>query len=274
LQEEPKPNEPKSKTGRLNTLDGRTWSKYSLSIWDITKSRQETKLKHPAMFPIELCKRLIEIYTREGDLVIDPFAGSGSTLVAAHELGRRGVGVDINPTYVDLAKRRLTQTSLFGERETVNVFADDATNLTKYVQPKSADLCITSPPYWSIHLRKRSADYKEPRPYSQMERDIGNIEDYGQFMAALKPFFQGVREALKPGKRCIVIVMDLRVLDKFIPFHIDVISMMKELGFAFEDIVVWNRSREYNQLRPLGYPYKFIVNKVHEYILIFRKDGE
>ena len=92
-------------------------------------------------------------------------------------------------------------------------------------------------------------------------------------MSQLKALFNEVRMALKPGKRCVIVAMDLRVGGTFIPFHMDIVTMMRGLGFVFEDLIIWNRSREYHNLRPLGYPYKFIVNKVHEYILIFRRDG-
>jgi len=261
----------KPKKERLNELDGKTWGKYSISVWDIAKTPQETKLRHPAMFPVELCRRIMQIYTKTGDLVIDPFVGSGSAVVAAKELGRRGVGVDINEKFIELAKRRLGQESLFQQRNECKVYLDDANNLLRYVPPETADLCITSPPYWMIHLRKRSADYKKPRPYSQLDKDIGNIQDYQVFLAELQKIFRKVWDALKPEKRCVVIVMDIRVLDKFIPYHIDVIDIMKNVGFVLEDIIIWDRKREYNLLRPLGYPYVFVVNKIHEYIMIFRK---
>ena len=65
--------------------------------------------------------------------------------------------------------------------------------------------------------------------------------------------------------------MDLRKKDKFFPLHSDVSHFAKQIGFSFEDIIIWDRHQEYNNMRPLGYPYKFIVNKVHEYLLIFRK---
>lgn len=70
---------------KMNNLDGKTWLRYSMSIWnDISKTPEEWKLKHPAMFPIKLPERLIRIFTKkEGEVVLDPFLGSGSTLVAA-----------------------------------------------------------------------------------------------------------------------------------------------------------------------------------------------
>jgi DNA modification methylase len=133
-------------------------------------------------------------------------------------------------------------------------------------------LVITSPPYWIIHKRDRTADYKESRPYSNLPRDLGNIPSYELFMEELKSIFQHVYAVLKPEKRCVLIVMDIRQGSYFIPFHIDTCDIMQNIGYTLEDIIIWNREKEYNNLRPLGYPYAFIVNKIHEYILIFRKN--
>jgi DNA modification methylase len=258
---------------RLNELDGKTWTRYSISIWEISKKPEETKLKHPAMFPMELCSRLIDIYTKKGDVVLDPFMGSGSALVVARDKGRKAIGCDINPRFVSLAKKRLSQQKLVqSEIEQAEVHCADSRNLLSYLKPASVDFVITSPPYWNIHTRKRTADYKESRPYSDLDKDIGNIEDFSSFMNELKSVFENVYSVLKQGKRCVVVVMDIRLGSQFIPFHIDVIDVMKEIGFALEDIVIWDRKKEYSNLRPLGYPYVFIINKIHEYILIFRKN--
>jgi DNA modification methylase len=197
--------------------------------------------------------------------------GSGSAIIAARDLGRKGIGFDINPDFVKLAKERLLQKRLI-PLEDPDVYCEDAVNILKYVKPSSVDLVITSPPYWNIHTRKRTADYKEPRPYSSLERDLGNISDFNKFMEELKSIFEKVYTVLKRGKRCIVIVMDIREGSRFIPFHMNITNMMTEIGFVLEDIIIWDRRKEYNNLRPLGYPYVFIVNKVHEYILIFRKN--
>ena len=78
--------------------------------------------------------------------------------------------------------------------------------------------------------------------------------------------------ALKPGKYCAVVVMDLRKKDKFFPLHADLArKLSEEIGFIFDDMILWDRRQEYNNLRPLGYPYVFRINKAHEFILIFKK---
>jgi DNA modification methylase len=244
-------------------------------VWNISKTPEEAKLKHPAMFPLELCSRLIEIYTKKGDVVLDPFLGSGSTIVAARDLERKGIGLDINPDFVELARKRLAQQKLVKLAvDETHLYCMDAARLLEFIKPNSIDLVVTSPPYWIIHKRQRTADYKEPRPYSSLQKDIGNIPDYEPFLDELKSILKNVHEVLKPGKRCILIIMDIRQGSRFIPFHMDTCDIMREIGYVLEDIIVWNRASEYNNLRPLGYPYAFIVNKVHEYILIFRKNNE
>jgi len=257
---------------RMNQLDGSHWKLYSISVWDIVKTREEARLGHPAIFPLELPKRLVEVYTRPSEVVLDPFAGSGSTLVAALELGRRGVGLDISPDFVELAKMRLKPLLNGRGRGYARVYHADARRLLDRVRRASVDLCVTSPPYWNIHRRRRTSDYKEPRPYSHLDGDLGNIDDYGEFLGALGEVFGGVRKALKPGKRCVMVAMDIRVGPSFIPFHLDLIGLMRQGGYSLEDIIVWDRRREYNNLRPLGYPSVFVVNKVHEYIMVFNRN--
>ena len=80
----------------------------TLDLWQIP-TESATRIGHPAPFPVELPEQLIRLYTFEDDLVLDPFMGSGSTLIAAARLGRRYVGYDLDPVYVELARRRLSE---------------------------------------------------------------------------------------------------------------------------------------------------------------------
>ena len=80
----------------------------TLDVWRID-AEQASRVGHPAPFPVELPRRLIDLYTYRDDMVLDPFLGSGTTLVAAQRSGRRGVGYDLDPTYVTLAKQRVEE---------------------------------------------------------------------------------------------------------------------------------------------------------------------
>lgn len=263
---------------KMNNLSGKEWLQNSFTIWrDIAKTNGERKLKHPAMFPSQLAEKLINIYTKDpGEVILDPFLGIGSTLLAAYRTGRKGIGIELNKDYCKIAKKRATeyQGEIFEtniERFAPEVYCADSRNLLKYVKPESVDLVVTSPPYWDILNMKRSADSKEIRNYSDSKKDLGNISDYEAYLQDLKAVFEKVYIALKPNKRCCSVVMDIRKKDKFYPLHEDQTRIMKEIGFEIEEYVIWDRQKEYNNMKTLGYPYVFRFNKVHEFICIYWK---
>lgn len=89
-----------------STIGTEDFMALTLDVWQ-TPSESARRVGHPAPFPVELPEKLIELYTYTGDLVLDPFMGSGSTLVAASRLGRRYVGYDLDAGYVELARTRV-----------------------------------------------------------------------------------------------------------------------------------------------------------------------
>ena len=89
-----------------NTLMTEDFMALTLDLWDIP-SESARRVGHPAPFPVELPEQLIRLYTFENDLILDPFMGSGSSLVAAARLGRRYAGYDLDPAYVDIARARV-----------------------------------------------------------------------------------------------------------------------------------------------------------------------
>ena len=89
------------------------------TVWDIPtepQRRNGTVDDHPAMMPMTLARRCVAITSRPHDVVLDPYAGSGTTLLAADDLGRRWVGVELNPAFVGLIERRI-------KANTPNLFA-------------------------------------------------------------------------------------------------------------------------------------------------------
>ena len=89
-----------------NTVTTDEFMEATLDLWRID-AEQATRVGHPAPFPVELPRRLIDLYSFKDDLILDPFLGSGSTLVAALRAGRRGVGYDIDGGYIEIARERL-----------------------------------------------------------------------------------------------------------------------------------------------------------------------
>jgi DNA modification methylase len=262
-------------TKRANNLDGATWTRNSISIWsDIRKSQEEIALAHPAIFPSQLVARLIDCFTVGTKLmVLDPFSGSGSTIITAHKMNHIGIGFEVNKEYVELTNQRLGQRNIWQTElnDDTKIYNADARHILKYIPKNSIDITITSPPYWDILSQKRTADSKSIRDYGSPTEDLAKITDYRNFLEQLAKVFEQVLEVLKPKAYCIVNVMDIRKKNKFYPFHSDMAKVMEEIGFIYDDLIIWDRRQEYNNLRPLGYPSVFRINKIHEYLLIFQK---
>ena len=104
----PVPKEIKEKSKITN----KEWQNWAInSIWEMQPAKAQV-IGHPAPFPEELPRRLIKLYSFVGDTVLDPFLGSGTTAVVANKLGRNSIGYDVNPEYIELAKKRLAQKRL------------------------------------------------------------------------------------------------------------------------------------------------------------------
>ena len=95
--------------GRIDTIEKQEFIDHTKSIWRFATERA-SRVNHPAPFPVELPRRCIELYTFAGDVVLDPFNGSGTTCVAAKQTGRVYIGVDLSSDYCQIAQERLDET--------------------------------------------------------------------------------------------------------------------------------------------------------------------
>ena len=91
---------------RRSTISREEFLEFTKSVWTFA-AEPATKIGHPAPFPVELPYRLIQLYTFEGEVVLDPFIGSGQTAIASIKTKRHYVGYDVNKEYVRLAERRI-----------------------------------------------------------------------------------------------------------------------------------------------------------------------
>ncbi|HLE65047.1 MAG TPA: DNA methyltransferase, partial [Candidatus Bathyarchaeia archaeon] len=139
---------------RLNELSGKEWIKFTKSWFVHSPPRRDrTKIVHPSGFPETLVQGFIEFFTKPGMWILDPFLGTGSTLLAAHAAGRNAVGVEINPKYAGIASTRLKGVG-GGSLTKQIVLEGDSRRLTELLSAfPEMDFCITSPPYWNQLVR-------------------------------------------------------------------------------------------------------------------------
>ena len=251
-------------TKKCNELTGKEWLQNSFSIWrDLKKTAEERAYKHPASFPVSLCEKLIRTFAPANCNVLDPFNGIGSTTAAAAELGCSAVGIDLSKAFCKIASKRVC------DHDRIRVICGDSFSEISQLPKASFDICVTSPPYWDILNMKHSADKKDSVNYSDKSEDLGNIADYSEFVRRLTSLFAEVKNVLKPNAYCIINVMDIRKKSVFYPLHSDLATALQGIGYVYDDLIIWDRQSDYNNMRPLGYPTKFRIYKVHEYLLIF-----
>jgi DNA modification methylase len=266
---------------RLNCLNAKQWIKYQVAIWEFSYEKRDIRDKniHPAVFPIALPARCIELFTHKGELVLDPFVGTGTTLVAARDLERNAVGFDLNKKYVDFANKRLSQTPLFSNTKQIAI-CDDAINIPNYLEENTVSLSVTSPPYANMLNRPRENKslrgnlrnnqyYKKIQQYSQNPRDLGTMEPK-KFAKALGEIYKRILPLHKPKAHCVINITDLWWNNKRIPLHLYVIEALEKVGYELRNIIIWDRRNLVNKAGIFGWPSNYItLGTTFEYILDF-----
>jgi len=265
----------------LNCLTPKEWLKAQIGVWQFAYEKRDIRDKdlHPATFPIALSTQLISLFTHQGELVIDPFVGSGTTLVSARDTGRNAVGFDLQKKYIALCKRRLRQQSLFGDADQLAI-CDDARNAAKYIQPSTASLIVTSPPYANLLNRRRknksrrgeqrkNKQYLQVEQYSQDARDLGTLA-LEEYTAAMGEIFAGLLPLLRERGHCVINVPDMWWENERITIHVALIEELRRVGYELRNIIIWDRTNIVNRIGIFGWPSNYITMGVtFEYLLDF-----
>lgn len=273
----------------FNGLSPREWTLLSRNIWDdVSSPRNKRHLEHGAVYPVKLAERAIAMYSGEGDLVFDPFNGIGSTLVAAARMKRRGLGIELNPHFVELTNSWLAEeNTLFSPHtEGVKVVCDDCRNMAKYFEPNSVQLTVTSPPYANFiqrSVKDRATTHKTSlivkdnnsrvKAYSDHKDDFGNL-NYDDFLVASQNIFNSLLAITKPNGYAVWVVKDYRLPPKrpYISMHSDIALAAQNVGWLWHDLIIWNQN-EQRRLVLLGYPTRFYTNQNCSFLVILRKDA-
>ena len=268
---------------RINCLNAKEWVRNQVAIWECYYEKRDIRDKdiHPAVFPISLPKKCIQLFTHKGELVLDPFSGIGTTLIAAQDLERNAVGFDLNKKYIDFTSKRLAQMTLnFGDNTKQIVICDDAITIPKYLNKNTVSLCITSPPYANMLNHKRlnksirgdlrkNKHFKKIQQYSNDPRDLGTMK-LEKYVEALAQIYKGILPLLKPKAHCVINVNDLWENNHRYPTHAYIIEAMEKVGYELRNIIIWDKRNLVNKVGIFGWPNNYItLSTTFEYILDF-----
>lgn len=242
-----------------------------------TPPRSKLKAQHPATFSELDVERLIRLFTKEGETVLDPFVGSGSTLLACRASGRRGLGVELSEHWAEVARLRLEREApLRLGGQPCDVLVGDAREVLGGLEHESVDFVVTSPPYWSILTKeagiKAQAERRSkglPTQYSADETDLGNLQSYEEFLDQLAVVFAACDRVLRTRRYMAVIVSDFRHGPRFHLFHADLAARVEAVGPQLKGVTIL--AQDSKNLYPFGIPHAFISNIHHQYILVFQK---
>jgi DNA modification methylase len=271
------------KRNTLNELTGREWVYFLNSVWITAYPPSADVLGfdirkiHPSPKPPELMRDIISFFTKGGEWIIDPFAGVGGTLFGASltEPPRNAVGIELVQKYVDAYQEASDKIGLYHQ----DMICDDARNIKKIINDyhREFDLVLTDPPYYDMMNRKKPGQKKklygidDASPFSTLDEDISTLS-YDGFMNTLKDILAAAVEHLRNKRYMVVFCRDLQPTENNPNLlHADLIHKLTEIpGIKYRGMRIWHDQS--TDLYPFGYPYAFVMNQMHQYILIFRKE--
>jgi DNA modification methylase len=274
-----------SPDNRLNELNAKEWLKFT-KTWFIHNParRKKNELLHPAKYPEDMIENFINYFTKTGQVVFDPFLGTGSTLVACYNTKRNGIGIELQKKYADIANERLKhleeqlQLGNEGAKQFCKqlVIQGDSLKLDDYwndLTLPEIDLVITSPPYGPMLQKKGLVSKKREKEgldtqYSKDKDDLGNAENYNQFMDMLVEIFVKLKDKVKVGGHLVVVLQNYMHKGNYITLAWDFAIKMKEY-YQLRGERIWCQDNK--TLFPYGYKYSFVPNVHHHYCLIFKR---
>ncbi len=267
---------------KLNDLTPKEWIKFQKS-WFIHNPppRKKDVIRHPAKFPETLAQEFIEFFTKRGGMILDPMAGTGSTLIASLRSGRNSIGIELNPEYAAIARELIQQEILtLGDHARAlraDVITADASDAGLLGIPQ-VDYILTSPPYWNM-LHARGAETQKKRRaspsmdviYSDDPADLGNIDSYDEFLERLIQIYNNLVEFLKPGAYFTIIVKNLKKGGRIYPLAWDLARQMRNY-LTLKDERIWLQDNI--PLAPYGMGNAWVSNIHHHYCLQFRYEPD
>ena len=260
-----------SPNNSLNDLSGAEWKFSTKSV--ISRAfpiniQHKLRSQHGGQKPPELCADLIKTFTKTGQVVLDPLAGVGGTLLGASLCGRQAIGIEMNPewrqVYTEVCR-------LEGLKEQKLIVGDCKEELPK-IPKASVHFILTDVPYWNMdklsHTRSRRA-----RKSKLSQFDASEPQSKDDWLSDMRSIFDRCRDPLKDGRYMAVFIGDTYRGKRYHVLSAELASTISEIGgWVLKANLIWfDQSKS---LHVYGYPRAFVPSMIHQNILVFRKEED
>lgn len=218
--------------------------------------------KYRGNYAPQIPRNIIMRYSSENDTVLDPFLGSGTTLIETKLLGRRGIGIDVNSGSCMIAMDRLNFDLPDRVVPAQQIYNGDARNLDK-IEDNSIDLVITHPPYSNIISYSKN---------NVIDDDLSSLQSIDDFYLEMGKVAHEIFRVLKTGKYCAVLMGDSRKYKHHIPLSFRIMDLFLEQGFILkEDIIkIQHNTKTWQYWQKLSVQNNFLL-LTYEHLFVFRK---
>ena len=270
----------------LNDLPGGKWTFFLNSVintrypsaGDESYAHHIRKV-HPSPKPPQLMKEIIEFFSKENEIVFDYFSGVGGTLIGSSLCNRRAIGIDLSSEYIKVYKEANKFLRL-KEQKTIIAdsieFLNNSKNLKKHLKEEKISLILIDPPYGDMMSRPKTGEAikkkqsQSPTPFTNSKKDLGNMD----WISFLKIFNKSIIDSMKFLKHkghIVVFIKDLQPNAKELNLlHADIIRDLNKIdNLNYLGTKIW--ADQGVNLYPYGYPYAYVSNQIHQYIMTFKK---
>jgi DNA modification methylase len=265
---------------RLNELTGSEWLYWTNTIYETNFPPDAThrwRKMHGAMKPPALMAEIISFFSKSGELILDPFAGVGGTLLGAVSVGRQAIGIEINPMWVEIYRKIAPseeEKDHPGQQKGPKMLLGDCLECMPGIPDESVAAIITDPPYG---CQQREIAFKRETNFnmkSTAKDDFGNCNSYPEYLHKMGLFGREAFRLLKPGRYLVLMIGDRYQDGEYIPLGVMVAERLRQVGFTWKGMKIWWNKATQRPLKPYAIKSCFVPNITHQNILILRKGSK
>jgi len=256
------------KPKKIKMLQPKDFKLESTTVWSFPKrgdwATHYLNARYRGNWAPQVARNLILRYSNEGDIVLDAFVGSGTTLIETKLTNRRGIGVDVNEDAVMLTRDRLQFSSLNDNFLEQKTYVGDARRMN-FLKDDSIDLIATHPPYVNIIPYTKNSN-------ENVDGDLSKIHSLDEFCEEMGKVAKEFYRVLKPNRYCAILIGDTRRHKHAVPVAFRIMHVFLNNGFVLkEDIIKVQHNTKMASVWSNKSAQSNFLLLMHEHLFVFRK---